>query len=151
MYTSISCSSTDTRIEDCYLSNTGYGSHSLDVGVKCQSGSTMQNWPNFASLISLVVTIKICKSDTKQQYLNTTYGHETLSTNLVLMLEKHPIRTSYPTNTVFWLDNFLVRVQNLYSKVLWPWGLDNETCSADYCNAISSSLFGKNNAILCFH
>jgi hypothetical protein len=59
LYTSISCSSTDTRIEDCYLSSTGTGFHSLDVGVKCQSGSTILKWSNFASPISLVVTIKL--------------------------------------------------------------------------------------------
>jgi len=62
LYTSISCSSTNTRIEDCYLSNTGSGSHSLDVGVKCQSGSTIQDWVDFASSISLGVTIKLKKS-----------------------------------------------------------------------------------------
>jgi hypothetical protein len=39
----------------------------------------------------------------------------------VLVLEKHPIRMSVLINTAFWLDDFRIRVQNLYLKVLWPW------------------------------
>ena len=47
------------------------------------------------------------------------HGHNILSTSIVLLLEKHPIRALYPINkyiTVFWLDDFGVWIWNLYSK-----------------------------------
>jgi hypothetical protein len=46
------------------------------------------------------------------------------STIIVPLLENHPIRMSYLTNTAFWLDDFGVCIWNLNSNALWPWGLN---------------------------
>lgn len=52
--------------------------------------------------------------------------HKTSSTSFVLVQQKHPIRTPYQITTVTWLDDFGVRVENLYSKFYdletWPYG-----------------------------
>lgn len=48
------------------------------------------------------------------------------STRLTLMmmiLEKYPIKTSYPITSTFWLVDFGVSVRNAFSSDLWLWGL----------------------------
>lgn len=63
----------------------------------------------------------------------------------VLVLQKQPIRMVYPTNTVFWLDNFEVWAQQSYSKVLWSqgWRLVARTFRFNY------SYCGNRNYIFC--
>ena len=90
-----------------------------------RASSTNLNWP-------LWYQWNIVESGIKHHNHNSI-----LLTYVILIWElacTQPIRTLFQIITCCWLDNFGIRVRNVYSKVLWPWGLDDEW-SQRYINA----------------